>query len=202
MRVVSDKAKVLYMLLLIIFLSVFGLFWLDTIGLINLHKYMNRFAKESPSVLEKAGDEPSLIEREEFEKEKQKLHDRVEELDKREALLAEEEKKIKSEREKIEEVANGLKLEKKKFEEAKKVYSGYQKNVRILAEKIGNMPPEDSVKIMVNWEDPLIIDVLRQLDANALEAGQQSITPYLITLISSLHSTDKASRIMYLMTQL
>ena len=198
MRGVSDRAKIIYLLLLILFISGFGMFWLDSIGMVNLHKYLGRFAKESPSVLEKAGDEPSLIEREEFEKEKQKLQDRVDELDKREALLTEDEKKMKGDREKLDEMANGLKLEKKKFDDLKKNYSGYQKNIKILAEKLINMPPEESVKIMINWEDPMIIDVLRQLDSDATEGGQQSITPYLITLMPK----EKASRIMYLMTQL
>ena len=198
MRGVSEKAKIIYLIILIVFISGFGVFWLDYIGIIQLNKYVSRFSKESPSVMEKAGDEPSLIEREEFEKEKQKLQDRVEDLDKREALLAEEEKKYKTEKEKLDEMMSGLKLEKKKFEDVKKSYSGYQKNIKILAEKLINMPPEESVKIMVNWEDPMIIDVLRQLDSDALEGGQQSITPYLITLMPK----DKASRIMYLMTQL
>jgi flagellar protein FlbB len=60
------------------------------------------------------------------------------------------------------------------------------------------MPPDESVKIMINWEDPLIIDVLRQMDRDAEELGRQSITSYLITLMPK----EKASRIMYLMTQL
>ena len=60
------------------------------------------------------------------------------------------------------------------------------------------MPPDESVKIMVNWEDPLIIDVLRQMDSDAEAAGRTSITSYLITLMPK----EKASRIMYLMTQL
>ena len=80
----------------------------------------------------------------------------------------------------------------------KKKYSGYKKNVKQLATKIKNMPPEDSVKIIVNWEEPLIIDVLRQMDQDAEDAGQVSITSYLITLMPK----KKASRIMYLMTQL
>ena len=67
---------------------------------------------------------------------------------------------------------------------------------RLLKEK--KMPPNDSVKIMVNWEEPLIIDVLRQMDADAEAAGRVSITSYLITLMPK----EKASRIMYLMTQL
>lgn len=198
MKSVSNKAKIIYLLILILFISGSGVFWMDYIGLVDIYKYADKFRDEPASVMEKSGDEPSLVEREEFEKEKQKLEERIEELDKREALLADNEKDLEIQKEKLEEMKKGLKLEKKKFTDNKIKYSGYMKNVKILARKIGNMPPDESVKIMINWEEPLIIDVLREMDSEAALTGQASITSYLITLMPK----EKASRIMYLMTQL
>ncbi len=198
MRNISDRAKAFYLIILILFISVFGLFWLDSIGMVDMGNYISVFKSEPPSVMDAKGDDPSLIALEEFEKEKDRLKERIEELDKREALITEKEKEIEAEKEKLEEVKKGLDLEKKKFIAERKKYSGYRDNVRKLADKISNMPPEESVKIMINWEEPLIIDVLRQMDATAAETGQASITSYLITLMPKA----KASRIMYLMTQL
>lgn len=198
MRNISEKAKAFYLIVLILFISAFGLFWLDNIGMINLGRYIAVFKKQPPSVMDAKGDEPSLIALEEFNKEKERLRERIEDLDRREALIAEKEKDLEAEKEKMEEVKKGLDLEKKKFLAEKKKYSGYRDNVKKLAQKIANMPPEESVKIMVNWEEPLIIDVIRQMDSDAAEAGTASITSYLITLMPKA----KASRIMYLMTQL
>jgi len=198
MKNVSNRMKVIYLLILIIFISVFGLFWLDYIGIFNLNRFVKGYGTEAPSVVDASDDEPSLIAREEFEKERQRLAERIEDLDKREALITEKEKQLDAEKEKIEEVRRGLNLEKKKFDSERGVYAGYQKNVKKLADKIANMPPDESVKIMVNWEDPLIIDVLRQMDTDAEAAGRASITAYLITLMPK----EKASRIMYLMTQI
>jgi len=198
MSSVSDKTKVFYLLILIFFISAFGLFWMDYIGLVDLNKYITRFKSGPESVVHATDDEPSLIEKEEFQKEKEKLLERIEELDKREALIAENEKMLETEQEKIREMHKGLELEKTKFIDSKNKNSGYEKNVKELANKIANMPPEESVKIMVRWEDPLIIDVLRQMDAEAEAAGRSSITAYLITLMPK----EKASRIMYLMTQI
>lgn len=198
MRSVSDKAKTIYLIILILFISGFGILWMDYIGFLDINAFVEKFQGGPASVLEQAGDEPSLIEREEFEKEKQKLEERIGELDKREAMITDTEKNLRLEKEKVRETIKGLDLEKKKFEENRKKHAGYIKNVEVLADKIGNMPPEESVKIMVNWEDPLIIDVLRQMDANAEAAGTATITTYLITLMPK----EKASRIMYLMTQL
>lgn len=201
MRNISNRAKIIYLLLLILFISACGVFWMDYIGLFNISGYVNSIKGEPPLVTEAKDDEPSLVEREEFEKEKQKLSERIEDLDKREALIAEKEKEIDSLKEKMEEMRKGVDLEKKKLEQEKTRYSGYRKNVKVLANKMVNMPPESSVDIMLNWEDPLIIDVLRQIDADALDVGRTSITPYIIQLMSA-KKADRASRIMYLMTQI
>jgi flagellar protein FlbB len=201
MQNISNRSKIIYLILLILFICGFGLFWMDYIGLLDMSAYINRFRGEPPLVTEAKDDEPSLVEREEFEKEKQKISERVEDLDKREALIAEKEKDLESQKEKMEEVRKGLDLEKKKFDQEKNRYSGYKQNVKVLANKMVNMPPASSVDIMLNWEDPLIIDVLRQIDADAQDAGRTSITPYLIQIMSQ-KKADRASRIMYLMTQI
>lgn len=196
---VSEKSKVLYLVLVIFFLTGAGLFWFDYLGLVNLNSYYQRyFAKDEESVLYADNDEPSLVELEEFKKQRDKLQERIAELDRREARLKEMQNEIEREEEKVDEQKRGLEMERKKLEEEKEQYSGYRKNVVDLAEKIQNMPPEDSVAIMVNWEETLIIDVLRQMDRNAAEEGAVSITSYLISQMPR----EKASRIMYLMTQL
>lgn len=199
MRSISDTTKMIYLIILIVFIVVVGVFWLDYIGLINIGKTVNQYyTSEAPSVVDAEDDEPSLVEREEFEKEKDKLLERIEDLDKREAKIVEAEKEIEEESMKLKEIRRGLELEKKNLQMEKKRYSGYKKNVEDLAGKIQSMPPEEAVAIMVQWEDPLIIDVLRQIDQEAAEAGTTSISSYLISLMPK----DKASRIMYLMTQL
>lgn len=200
---ISDRTKVIYLIILFLFIFTSGLFWLDYIGLFDLNKFTRQFfGQEAPSVMDAAGDEPTLVEREEFEKEKQRLLERVEDLDKREAQIVETEKSLSADREKLEDIKKGLDLEKKKLENEKKKYSGYERNVKDLAQKIRSMPPAEAIEIIVRWEEPLIIDVFRQIDAEAAAAGRMSITSYLIQLISEKISKEKASRIMYLMTQL
>ncbi len=199
MRKISDRAKLVYLIALIIFIVAAGLFWLDYIGLFDMEKRLGGvFKKEAPLVLDAKDDEPSLIEREEFEKEKQKFLERVEDLDRREAKIVESEKTLESEKEKLEDVRKGIDIEKKKLENEKKRYAGYERNVRDLAGKVTSMRPEEAVEIMIKWEEVLIVDVLRRIDADAVEQGRRSISPYLISLMPR----DKASRILYLMTQI
>ncbi len=201
MRNISDRSKIIYLVMLILFIIAFGLFWMDYIGLLDISSYVNRFRGEPALVTEAGDDEPSLMEREEFEKEKLKFSERIEDLDKREALITEREKEIDALKEKMEESRKGLDLEKKKLEHEKTRYSGYKKNVKVLAVKAISMPPENAVDIMLNWEDPLIIDVLRQIDADAQEAGRMSVSSYLLQKMSE-KKAERASRIMYLMTQI
>lgn len=196
---VSDKSKLLYLIILLFFTLGAGAFFLDYINLININQYMQKIAgKEPESVLYASDDEPSLIELEEFQKKKQLLDERQADLDTRQALIEEREKELAKQVSEFDEMQKGLELEKKKLEDEKKQYSGYRKNVADLAEKIQSMPPDKGVKIMIQWDDPLIIDVLRQMDENAREAGTNSITSYLISLMPE----KKAGRIMYLMTQI
>lgn len=199
MKTITERAKVVYLIILILFISLVGFFWLDYIGLLNIGKLIHTYTKtEEPSVLTAPGDEPSLIEREEFEKQKEKLLERIEDLDKREAGIEQKEKELAREEEKLQEIRKGLELEKEKIEKEKNAYSGYKKNIIDLARKINSMRPQEAIQIILNWEDPLVIDVFRQMDAEAEETGQASITSYLISLMPR----ERASRIMYLMTQL
>ena len=199
MKIVSDKSKIIYLVILIIFISAVGLFWLDYIGLINIGKSLkSSFQGESPSVVDAMDDTPSLIEKEEFEKEKQKLLERIEDLDRREAEIIKKEEALDKDKEELKEMRKGVELEKKKLDDTRNQYSGYKKNVKDLALKINSIKPQESVQIMLQWEDTLVIDVLRQMDADAADAGKVSISSYLISLMPS----DRASRIMYLMTQL
>ena len=199
MRNVSERSKILYLIICIIFVVTVGLFWLDYIGLINIGKIAKSlYKKEAPSVVDAMDDEPSLIEREEFDKQKEKFHERLEDLDRREAEIVKIEDDLEKKREELKEVREGIELEKKRLEDSKNKFSGYKKNVIDLAQKINSMRPQESVQIMLRWEDTLIIDVLRQMDAEAAEVGKGSITSYLISLMPR----ERASRIMYLMTQL
>lgn len=196
---VSDRSKIIYLIVLLLFIIGVFVTWLDYIGIIDVFRAAHeRFGREPELSLTAPGDEPSLVEREEFEKAKEKLRERMEELDKREAKIAEAEKAIEAEREKLLEMRKGLEVEKKKFEQEQKKYSGYMRNVKVLAKQVESIEPQKAVELMIRWDDTLIIDVLRQIDANAEETGKTSISSYLISLMPR----NKAARIMYLMTQL
>ena len=54
--------------------------------------------------------------------------------------------------------------------------------IKVLANKIANMPPPKAKELLENWPDQDIIDVLKQMDKDAEEEGTNTITTYLLTL--------------------
>jgi len=199
MRQLSNKSKTIFLLIVMVFSLLLGFFWLDYIGIINIGQSVNEIYNREPQlVVDALGDEPSLIEREEFEKRKEKFFERIEALDRREAELIEMESEMEKQKEKNEEISKGLADERNQLAIENKKYSGYRKNVIDLSIKLSSMRPEEAVEIMIKWEDSLIIDVLRQVDVNAQELGKTSVTSYFISLMPR----ERASQIMYLMTEL
>ena len=75
----SNKMKAVYLVLVVLFLTGLGFYWLDYIGLISLDRMERKvFHRESPSVMYASDDEPSLIAKEEFNKAKEQLTERTE----------------------------------------------------------------------------------------------------------------------------
>jgi flagellar protein FlbB len=190
----SLKHRVFYLLIVIIFLIAAGFLWLDYIGLINIKKFREEYfpVKKEYASLAK-DDEPSLLAWEELKKSKEMLELEKEKLAILKIKLEEREKKVQLTEENMVEKEKGLELERAKFNDEKKKYADYRKNIEDLANKIGNMPPEGAVKIMESWNDILVIEVLRRMDAIALEEGRPSITSYLLYLIQQKDATRAAN---------
>lgn len=197
----STKFRIFYLMIVIIFLVLAGFLWLDYIGMIDLRKYKEDYFPSKPNLsIEAKDDEPSLLKWEELKKVQDKIEEEKEKLAILKIKIEEKEKKVENMEEKILEREKGLALQVAKFRDEKKKYESYKKNIADLAGKIGNMPPEGAVKIMSSWDDILVIDVLRRMDALAEERGQPSITSYLLFLIQQANP-ERAGNIMRKMAQ-
>ena len=182
---VSDKFRIAYLIFVIIFLIISGIFWLDYLGLITIGEIVK--GAYSPSI-EKKGLPPTKdskieLRKEELSKEKERLKEYEEKLKDKERKLKEWEEKLKKREEEIIEMKKELEKVKKQLEEEKKLYKSEEERIKDIAKKITSMPPEDAVNIMINWDDLLIIRIIRQIDKNAEEEGVQSISPYLLSLM-------------------
>jgi len=53
--------------------------------------------------------------------------------------------------------------------------------IRNMANRLGSMPPDNAVAIVAGWSNSDLVDVFKQMEKNAADAGQTSIVPFLIT---------------------
>ncbi len=186
-------------LLLIIFL-LGVLHTLRIVDLTGLFKYIPFVgAKKSFKPGERIED-PNLLEREELAKHwailnlrEQLYQKRLLEIEKKDRNATAKFEQVEQQRRKVEERIKALK-EKRLTEESRK------KNIKDLASKYANMRPQDAVKIMLNLDNVIVIDVLKQMDRDAVEQGKQTLTPYLLSLMSQ-KNPKKAAEISRLISR-
>jgi flagellar protein FlbB len=179
---VSNKVLGAFLILLIIFLSLVLLFVTDLIKVIDLAEKFP-FLKPEPELVSKEHEPKDILEAEELKKAKEKLLEEQEKLVQRELELKEWEEALFKREDDINEKEKSLEIEKEKLAAGKKDLEDYQTKVKDMAGKIANMPPEDSINIVSGWQDYEIISVFKQMDQDAQEADEESIVPYLITLL-------------------
>lgn len=174
-------ARVTYLLLLILFLLGIGFFAFDYFGLIDASEYFS-FLRREPNPISLDRESPTELEKLEMKKEKEKLLSEKEELELLRLQMEEETLLIKSEKLRLEELRVGI--QQKELESKRKIEleNSRKEKVKILANKIANMPPEKARDMLTNWPDYDIIEVFEQMDKDAEEDGRQTITTYLLTL--------------------
>ncbi|MBE8435000.1 periplasmic-type flagellar collar protein FlbB [Leptospira borgpetersenii] len=181
MASLSDKARATYLVLLILFLLGIGFFVFDYFQIINAAELLP-FLRKEPALVNQDNESPTELQKLEFAKAQERFAEELGELEKRKTELLTEKGKLEVEMEKLEEMRQGLITKEKEMKSADSEKNSRQKLVKVLADKVGNMPPESAVGMLVNWPDGDIIDVFIQMDKDAEDDGRPTITTYLLTL--------------------
>ena len=183
---VTNLIKILFLLLLILVILMGGLFWFDHLGLINYKRFIGPYERYLPSFMKRgvsAADEPLLLEKEFLGKKEEMLLQKERELELRNQELDAWELSLKENESKLKEEASSLEDEKKVLSEKLREYDNYRENIRRQAEYFTSMPPAAAVERLAKLDDLLAIDILRQIDTSASEAGRLSIVPYFLSLM-------------------
>ncbi|MDV6235219.1 flagellar protein FlbB [Leptospira ellisii] len=181
MASLSDKARAIYLVLLILFLLAIGFFVFDYFQIINASEIFP-FLRKEPALVNQDNESPTELQKLEFAKAQERFAEELDELEKRKAELLTEKGRLEAEMEKLEEMRKGLITKEKEMKSSEAEKNSRQKLVKVLADKVGNMPPESAVGMLVNWPDGDIIDVFIQMDKDAEDDGRPTITTYLLTL--------------------
>ena len=184
-----------FMILVILFLSFAVIYLLDGLGIIRGGDYITMLKDENPPILEDT-EFPGEVEKLRFQKWEERLMQREEEIASREAIVDGRFLEVQQKEQEINEIKAGVMAERKKLAMMAQDIEDRNTKVADLANKVGNMPPEKAVEMMVNWRDFDIIDVLRQMDRNVAATGTSSITPFLLTLFTPERRAEIARKML------
>ncbi|EPG76102.1 hypothetical protein LEP1GSC058_0683 [Leptospira fainei serovar Hurstbridge str. BUT 6] len=181
MASLTDKARAVYLVLLIFFLLLIGFFAFDYFQIIDASEFFP-FLRKEPGLVNADSESPSELEKLEFRKEMERLAKDRDEILQKEEEIKKERERLDAELEKIGELKRGLTTKEKELKSAEAEKNSREKLVKVLADKVANMPPDNAVQMLTNWPDKDIIDVFIQMDKDAEQDGRQTITTYLLTL--------------------
>jgi len=167
---------------------------LDTFGIINLKRVFLPLMAQAPvlnRIVPGNVEDPYLLSREERKKEQYTLKVWEDNLRKKQSEIDTKSEEIATAEQKIESDRDEIRMMVKAFDDQKKEYNNYQKNVVQQARYVESMRPEDAVARLAEMDDLTVIDILREIERSALQEGRTSIVSYLL----SLFEPKRASRI-------
>ncbi|TGL87833.1 flagellar protein FlbB [Leptospira congkakensis] len=181
MASVTDSTRSFFLIVLIFFLIAIGFFVFDYFQVINAEDYLP-FLKKQAGLVNQDLLSPTELEKLEMEKAKERLIADREELEQMKRELEEKSSSLHADKERLEELKEGIQRKEKEMADKVKKDNARAEKVKVLANKVANMPPESARDMLINWPDYDIIEVFEQMDRDAEEEGRQTITTYLLTL--------------------
>ena len=179
----KNRSRILFLLIVIFFVSSIIVYFLDIAGIIDVQKDIPLLAGdyENPKVLDDL-EYPTEVDKLKIEKEREKLIEQEEQLAIREIQLKEKEDDLEHKMQEIKEIRKGIQEERKRLIFLANDIQDRKKKVQDIANKVRNMPPQRAVEMMRNWKHFDIIEVIRQIDVDSEREGLPTITPYLLSL--------------------
>ena len=132
----SDRVKLVYLTIVILFALGVFVYLLDSWGIIKLEEHMT-FLKETPTLVKDSNDSPSLLEKERLEKERERLEDLKTELEVARLEIEKNKRELVKLKEELEESQRGLAEEKKKMARAQAETQQRNKLIENMAGRLG-----------------------------------------------------------------
>ncbi|HSV55618.1 MAG TPA: hypothetical protein VLH39_00735 [Magnetospirillaceae bacterium] len=184
--------RIIVMLAIILALVLGGLVWFDFLGLLDLKDALAPMYRMVGLPARRPGvipvDSAVLLEDERAAKLFEALDARREELDAMSIALDEREAEMTRIAQELEEQRKELEDRKKSFNQTLEYFENRRANVDQNARYLVGMPPRNAVGILQAMDDQLVIDVLRAVERQALEAGQVSMVAFWLSLLPAERS--------------
>ncbi len=165
--------KSIFLLFLIIILVVGGLLWFDYLGVIHAKKMFAPVYKLfglAPQTSVTASSSKTLefdLDDDRLAKRLEALDIRTQELDKREADIANVESQNEAIAKELEDRKKSQEEREKTFNNQVKKYDDRSVNIEQIASYLTSMPPKTAVEQLIAMDDQDVIDILRKTDEQA-----------------------------------
>ncbi len=197
---VGAAPRIIVLLLLVLVLLGGGAFWFDVLGLINARELLQPILQ--PIGLGRAApvappEDPDLLDRLRAERRQEQLVLQEEELDRRRRELDEAEEEFERRLQELEDRETTLAEREESFDQREAEYEDRRANLRRNAQTLQNMPPEQAVAILEDYEDQDLVSILRITDEIAEEEDELSLVPVWLSQLPP----DRVARIQRLLAQ-
>lgn len=193
----GNGKKIILLLLIIIVIIGGGILLIDFVGsIVGVYfplpglKQIKQFTQRKKI---KIAEDPYLLEREELEKDIERLKIMEEQIETKENEINAKEDEANKKLELLKEKENELIKKENIINDRENQYNDKEENIREQAVKLYNMPPKDAVKLLGEQEEADIVSILRAIDRYSEEIGRQSTSPYLLKLLGDTNKEKAAS---------
>ena len=173
--------RIVALLLLVAVLLVGGVLWFDFLGIVEARSTLAPIRRllglaEQPTVEQLA--DPLLLERERLQSETEALDLIREDLERRELAVAQREAEIEQITAELEAARTSLENQEKSLNDRLTAFDDRRVNLEQNSRYLVGMPPSNAVEIMLQMEDPDIIELLQVTEDIAQREGSASLVSF------------------------
>jgi len=173
--------RIVALLLLVAVLLVGGVLWFDFLGIVDARSTLAPIRRllglaEQPTVEQLA--DPLLLERERLQSETEALDLIREDLERRELAVAQREVEIEQITAELEATRTSLENQEKSLNDRLTAFDDRRVNLEQNSRYLVGMPPSNAVEIMLQMEDPDIIELLQVTEDIAQREGSASLVSF------------------------
>jgi flagellar protein FlbB len=185
--------RILALLLLVAVLVVGGLLWFDFLGILDARSTLAPVRSllglaEQPSLAQV--EDPMLLERERLQRETDALELRREALDLRESEIMQREGEIEQLTAKLELQEESLQNQEESLSDRTAAFDDRRVNLEQNSRYLVGMQPRNAVDILLQMEDPDIIELLQVTEEIAQQEGSVSLVSFWLSQMPAERAAD------------
>jgi len=187
--------RVIVLFILILLLAVGGLLWFDYLGIVQSRQYFaplyRLMGREPRAGVTTLPAEPGDLDADRIAKRLEAIDLRSQELDLRQSDIDRKEGEVTQKAQELDDRLASVEEKERSFAENVRQADDRTTNINQIAVYLNSMPPKSAVAELLAMDDQDVIDILRQVEANAARDGKTSSVSYWFSLMPA----DRAAEI-------